>query len=195
MLIMVLIMAKRIKAKQYRIIEQCVKQNISANKIQKLLQKENMGLQRKVLLVEIRTIKKVKISPEKRKKHIPKKYREEPKPVIAPRVEPKPIYRISFIIPSLPYHSRPFNRNYLGFRLTAFSYDRNILNENRQKLRLMLIRKTGNFINSISYAEEQVIRVESPVLLNLIRPEYLNGKWFFAVEKEGKEQYGENGLI
>lgn len=191
-------MVKVSKMQKQRVIEEYVYAGYSANRIQKELRAKGLGVRRKTLLAEIRNIKHTKVSAEKQKKSVPKKYRKKEKPTITERfvtAEIKPIYRLSMIIPSLPFHSKPFSRNYLGFRLVAFSFDKDLLNQNRHHFRLMLVEKTGNYIDSLSYAQEQVIRVETPNFIALGNAEYLNGKWFFAVEQEGKEVSSESGYI
>lgn len=185
-------MVKLTKIKQYRAIKWYVQRDYSANEIQRRLKERGLGVRRKRLLAEVRSIKKIEITPEKRIKHIPKKYREKyipPLPLIGE------IYRVSVIIPSIPVHSRAFRRNYLGFRLTAFSYSRKLLYDKIRELKIRLIEKAGSFIKSKAYIEEFFIGVEYPVLISVSNPKFLNGKWFFAVEKEGKEQYGESGYL
>lgn len=55
-------------------IKTYVKQGYSANKIQKKLQKQHLGIRRKVLLAEIRKLKRQEPKADRRK-YIPKKYR------------------------------------------------------------------------------------------------------------------------
>ena len=193
-------MVKLTKAKQYRTIKEYVDKGYSANRIQKELRKRKMGIRRKRLLAEVRSIKEITITKEKRIKHIPKKYKrkivvKEKWELRALKEERKPIYRMSLIIPSLPVHSRAFRRNYLGFRLNAFSFDKDYLLSKRAILKEELIKRTGKYIGSLVYAQEQVVRVETPTSINVLNADYLNGKWFFAVEKEGKEEYGVSGNL
>lgn len=193
-------MVKLTKIKKYRAIKWYVNRGYGANEIQRRLKARGLGIRRKILLTEVRTLRKETITREKRIKHIPKKYRrKEVKPrkkwIEKVKIEAKQIFRISLIIPSLPVHSRAFKRNYLGFRLNAFGFDKDYLFNQLSGLREILIKETGKYIGSMPYAREQVIRVEKPVLINVLNPNYLNGKWFFAVEKEGKEQYGTSGNL
>jgi hypothetical protein len=68
-------LAKRIVTKQQRnAIRSYVKQGLSSNKIQKRLQKRRLGLRRKVLLAEIRKVKRKKPKANTYK-YTPKKYR------------------------------------------------------------------------------------------------------------------------
>jgi hypothetical protein len=66
------------------------KQDKSANQIQRILQREGRGIQRKKLLAYVRKFKGVKPKPQ-RYKYIPRKYRR-PRPVIAKPRRPKRIY-------------------------------------------------------------------------------------------------------
>lgn len=69
-------MAKRktVTKQQRNVIRTYVKQGLSSNKIQKRLQKRHLGLRRKVLLAEIRKVKRKKPKANAYK-YTPKKYR------------------------------------------------------------------------------------------------------------------------
>lgn len=77
---------KSITKQQTKAIQGYVKRGLSANKIQKRLQKRHLGIRRKVLLAEIRKLKRQKPKAD-RKKYTPRKYRKRPpkarKPVFA----------------------------------------------------------------------------------------------------------------
>lgn len=65
---------KAISKQQRKAIRTYVKQGLSSNKIQKRLQKRHLGLRRKVLLAEIRKVKRKKPKANT-DKYTPKKYR------------------------------------------------------------------------------------------------------------------------
>ena len=66
------------KKQRVKVIRTYVKQGYSANKIQKKLQKQGLGIQRKKLLAEVRKIKG-QLPKANRFKYTPKKYRKIPK--------------------------------------------------------------------------------------------------------------------
>ncbi len=66
---------KVISRQKIKVIRGYVKQGLSANKIQKRLQKQHLGIRRTVLLAEIRKLKGQKPKAD-RQKYIPKKYRK-----------------------------------------------------------------------------------------------------------------------
>lgn len=65
----------KINSKTRRAIKTYVKQGYSANKVQKRLQKQHLGIRRAVLLAEIRKIKRQKPKAD-RQKYTPRKYRK-----------------------------------------------------------------------------------------------------------------------
>ena len=65
---------KNITQQQIKAIRSYVKQGLSANKIQKRLQKRHLGIRRKALLAEVRKIKGTKPKAD-RQKYTPHKYR------------------------------------------------------------------------------------------------------------------------
>jgi hypothetical protein len=71
------------RRQQMKAIRGYVKQGLSANKIQKKLQKQSLGIRRKVLLAEIRKIKGTKPKAD-RKKYTPWKYRRRKPPARKP---------------------------------------------------------------------------------------------------------------
>lgn len=182
--------------KRWNRVKKLSKTKYSANKIQKILQKEGLGIRRKALLAELRYFRKKEITKEKRVKAIPKKYR---KPII---VKPIPIkelielYRVSYIIPSIPVHSRPFKRRYLGFRLNAFSINKRKLLNNHTRLRRLLIELTSQYLRAdVLNWNNWYITVgrEYPTITFVSRK--LNNVWIFSVEQEGKEQYSKSGIL
>jgi len=185
------------KTKQYRMIEDCVSVGMSANKIQKFLQSQGLGVRRKKLLAEIRSIKETTVSKEKREKSVPRKYRKG----IAPKKWKKralkvgQIYRGSLIISSVPLHSTPFNRHYLGFRLNIFSYDKNEVYSAMRSMKKQFLKMVGNKLKSFQYASDQVLGTEKPKKINVTNPDNLNGRWFFAVEEKGSDIDSESGGI
>lgn len=181
------------KTKQYRIIKDLIEKDYSANKIQIELRLYGIGVRRKKLLAEIRSIKGKQITKEKREKHIPKKYRKE-KPKRR-KLKFGEIYRGSLIISSVPLHSRPFNRRYIGFRLNIFSFDKNEVYSGLRSLKRMFIKKVGDYLSSYQYASEQIMGTEKPIKIIVSNPEKLNGTWNYAVEEKGKGEYSESGEI
>jgi len=185
------------KTKQYRMIEDCVSVGMSVNKIQKFLQSQGLGVRRKKLLAEIRSIKETTVSKEKREKSVPRKYRKG----IAPKKWKKralkvgQIYRGSLIISSVPLHSTPFNRHYLGFRLNIFSYDKNEVYSAMRSMKKQFLKMVGNKLKSFQYASDQVLGTEKPKKINVTNPDNLNGRWFFAVEEKGSDIDSESGGI
>lgn len=190
---MVKIKHKR-KRETRKALESYIKKGYSANKIQKLLQKRKLGIRRKVLLSEIRSIKKIQIKPEKRIKHIPKKYKKK---IFAPPVrELVELYRVSYIIPSIPVHSRPFKRVYLGFRLNVFSDNKKRLLNEHERLRNLLIELTSQYLGAnVKEWNNWTVSIgrEYPNIVFVSRK--INNTWIFAVEKEGSEQYSRSGVL
>lgn len=185
------------RTKTYRMIEEAVSVGMSGNKIQKFLQNQGIGIRRKKLYEEIRAIKKQTVSEEKRKKSIPKKYRKEEriKKWREKALKVGQIYRGSLIISSVPLHSIPFNRRYLGFRLNIFSYDKKAVYDALRDMKKQFIRMVGDRLKSKPYADEQVMGTEKPTKINITNPDSLNGKWFFAVEEKGSDIDSESGYI
>lgn len=68
-------MPKPITKRQIKAIRGYVRQGLSANKIQKRLQKQHLEIRRKILLAEIRKIKRQKPKAN-RYKYTPRKYRQ-----------------------------------------------------------------------------------------------------------------------
>lgn len=150
------------------------------------------GIRRKILLQEMSSAKGLgETSKEKRTKSIPKKYRT-PKPVIKDNVGY--IYRGSLIVSSVPLHSRPFNRHYLGFRLNVFSYSKSEVLKALNSMKKEFIRMIGNELGSLPYAKEQTLGrgIDRIAVRN---PDSLNGKWFFAIEEQGRDIGSREGRI
>lgn len=175
-------------------IKEYINKGYSANKIQRELQKEKLGVRRKALLLEIRRMKKYKVSLAEKQKHIPKKYRR--KIIREPIRKPEIVYRISYIIPSLPVHSKPFKRRYLGFRMVAFSNSITKLRSNRAFLRRKLIEYASAFAggNVLSWNNWEVSIGEEPPTQVVVNSNLID-TWNFAVEEEGKEQASRSGNL
>jgi hypothetical protein len=78
--------------KQFSAIRGYVRQGLSANKIQKKLQKQGLGIRRKTLLAEVRKIKG-KTPKLKRQKYTPKKYQKRARTISRrPRIIRHPLY-------------------------------------------------------------------------------------------------------
>lgn len=188
-------MPETIKTKAYKRIVWYVKLGYSANKIQKTLAKQKLGVRRKVLLEEIRYLRKTTVTPEKRKKGIPKKYRKKEIP-IPPPPKPKAIYRCSLTILDVPVHSKAFKRNYLGFRLNAFCFDPNYLNHAMPQLQDRLVELANQYIKSDYIPKRYTdIGIKSPELIPVYNPEALNKRWVFTIEREGIERFHRSGVI
>lgn len=187
----------------FREIEVLVSKGYSANKIQRELQKENLGFRRQKLLLEIRLMKNQehKLTPEKRQewkeRYTPKKYRKPEAGKIGIREKDK-IYRMNIVISDVPVHSTPLNRNYLGFRLTAFSYSSADLNSQYLQLKQILIRLTSEYLGYDILDWENYdcyVGKESPVMMNVSNAHSLNGTWLFKVERNGNGVYENNGTF
>ena len=82
----------KINPKTRRVIRTYSNQGYSANKIQKKLQQQGLGIQRKKLLAEVRRIKGTKPKAD-RQKYTPKKYRKNSINVThRPRIRKEPLY-------------------------------------------------------------------------------------------------------
>jgi len=199
------------KTKQYRIIEAGISVGMSGNEIQKLLRENSLGIRRKTLFAEIRSIKakgltkkQQKIMREKyekkRIKYTPKKPSEVRKEKWKEKaLKMGQIYRGSLIISSVPLHSTPFNRRYLGFRLNIFSYDKKTVYDALDSMKEKFIEMCGEKkrLESRPYAKEsyEILGTEKVVKINVTNPNSLNGKWFFAVEEKGSDIDSESGYI
>lgn len=186
------------KGQQLKAIKWYISRNYKVNIIQKKLTERKLGLRRKTLLSEIRSIKKIKITKEKRIKYIPKKYRKE---IIMEQIRLKEldtIYRVSYIIRDIPVHSRPFKRNYLGFRLQAFSYNAEYLLQNNQYLKQLLVEETNKYLKFIVFENfnwNHKIGIEKPTQIVITNAKRFNNVWIFRVEQEGIEVYSRDGRI
>jgi len=193
-------------------IEACISVGMPANKIQKFLQSQGLGVRRKKLLAEIRAIKTKGVyqrgeTRKERIKYIPKKYRkkyekEQLRKEQKARVKwekkigkIRQIYRGSLIISSVPLHSIPFNRHYLGFRLNIFSYDKNEVYSAMRSMKKQFLKMVGNKLKSFQYASDQILGTENPKKINVTNPDNLNNRWFFAVEEKGSDIDSESGRI
>ena len=186
------------KGQQLKAIKWYVSRKYRVNVIQKKLSGRKLGLRRKILLSEIRSIKKIKITKEKRIRYIPKKYRKK---IIAEQLRLKEldmIYRVSYIIRDIPVHSRPLKRNYLGFRLQAFSYDAEYLLQNNRYLKQKLIEETNNYLKFKVFENfnwSHKIGIEKPTHIVITNAKKFNNVWIFRVEQEGIEVYSRDGRI
>jgi len=193
-------------------IEACISVGMPANKIQKFLQSQGLGVRRKKLLAEIRAIKTKGVyqrgeTRKERIKYIPKKYRkkyekEQLRKEQKARVKwekkigkIRQIYRGSLIISSVPLQSTPFNRHYLGFRLNIFSYNKNEVYSALRSMKEKFIKMVAKKLKSYPYADEQIMGTEKPTKINVTNPDNLNGRWFFTVEEKGSDIDSESGRI
>lgn len=185
------------KTKIRRIMEDAHSVDMSGNATLKLLRELDLGIRRKTFYEEWRNIiGKSEPSKEKREKSVRKKYRKEaPKKWKKKALKLGQIYRGSLIISSVPLHSSPFNRRYLGFRLNVFSYDKKEVYSALRNMKKQFIKMVGDRLRSKPYADEQVLGTENPTKINVTNPDSLNGKWFFAVEEKGSDIDSESGYI
>jgi len=179
-------------------IEEGVSVGMSANKIQKFLQSQGLGIKRKKLLAEVRSIKGLP-EPKDREKYFPKKPPKAPKKWKKRALKVGQIYRGSLIISNVPLHSTPFNRHYLGFRLNIFSYDKNEVYSALRSMKEEFIKMVAKKLKSYPYADEkyneQVLGTEKVIKINVTNPDNLNGRWLFAVEEKGSDIDSESGGI
>ena len=186
------------KGKQLKAIKWYVSRNYNTSVIQKRLSERKLGLRRKILLSEIRSLKKKVIKKEERMKYIPKKYRKK---IIREQIRLKEldtIYRASYIIRDIPVHSRPLKRNYLGFRLQAFSYNVEYLIQNHRYLKQILVQETNEYLKFSVFENfnwNHKINIEKPTSIIISNAKRFNNTWIFRVEREGIEVYSRDGKI
>jgi len=87
-------------------IRTLVSQGYSANKIQKILQKQGLGIRRKKLLTIVRALKGVPKKPQTWK-YVPKKYRPEP--------SPRPVKRVTVGTNITPVHGKTLSFTVIGY--------------------------------------------------------------------------------
>ena len=183
------------KTKAFKALRWYASRGLSANEIQRRLQKRNLGIRRKRILEEVRIVKDVKVK-SGRYKYIRKKYR--PKDYI-PVGKQKYLFRCSLILNDVPVHSKPFKRNYLGFRINAFSTNEKKLRAVMGKLRELLIDLVEQYLGYPSsewwFSHSTYIGYEYPRLIPVYNPEFLNGKWIFRIEREGREIRAKSGRL
>ena len=189
------------KRQRAKIIREGVISGYTTTRIQNELRVKGLGLRRKVLLQEVRSIKGLSGFKEIREKYIPKKYRKERIVGQVKLKEIEKIYRMSFIIRDIPLHSTTLRRNYLGFRLNAFSVNRSYLLENERSLKQILKNETnkyckryyglGNIFENYNWSHR--VNIENPTEIIFTNALRKNNTWIFRVEKEGIEQYSTDG--
>lgn len=184
------------KTRIRRIMEDAYSVDMSGASTLRLLRENGLGVRKKKFYEEWRTLTKKEISKEKREKSIPKKYRKKAEKKWKEKaLGIGQIYRGSLIISSVPLHSTPFNRHYLGFRLNVFSYDKKEVSSALNSLKKDFLKKVGDYLRSKAYADEQIMGIESATKITLTNPEQYNGRWFFAVEEKGKDIDSDSGYI
>lgn len=188
---------KTIKNRKRRsLIEASLSEGLSGNDIQKLLQSRKLGVQRKKLYEEIRSIQGTQLRKEKSEKSIPKKYRKKRGGGLVKTTFGK-IYRGSLILSSIPLHSTPFNRKYLGFRMNIFSFDKDEVKKALNSMKKQFLRMIGDDLKSYRYGAEswETLGTEGVVLITVSNPDNLNGKWFYAKEEHGRDTGSKSGYI
>lgn len=188
------------KTRSLKAIKRYVKSGYSTNEIQRRLRQRDLGMRRKRILEEIRLLKKREIIPEKRQKYIPLKYRK--KLVSAPKAKIVKLYRACVVMnkagfPQVPITSRPFARNYLSFRVCGFHVDKGYLSAQTDRLRQILIRETEIYVGykSSDWWWEVELGYEYPTEISVSNANFLNRRWIFRVEKEGRELQERSGYL
>lgn len=183
------------KTKALKAVKGYTEKGYSANKIQRLLKEQGLGMRRKRILQEVRLSKKIEVKKD-RFKYTPKKFRVREK-----TVSPKPnmLFRVSLILNDVPVHSKPFRRNYLGFRLQAFHSDAKFLNSQISRLRDLLIDLVEKYLGYPSsewwFSSSTYIGYEYATLVQVNNPYFLNSRWIFRVEREGIEVKSSSGAL
>lgn len=189
------------RRKQLKIIRSGVLSGKTGKDIQIELREQKLGMRTKTLYDEIRSFKGLKPSDKK----VKKKTKQEKLNISDKDFDI--IFRMSFIIRDVPLHSRVLARNYLGFRLTAFSYDKKYLEQNEKYLATKLLELASKYAYS-KYSLKDITEnenwvryrtkydmtfIESPVEIVWNHAKRYNNKWIFRVEKDGVEQYSDEG--
>jgi len=178
---------------QLSLLRKLSQEGKSANYIQNELRQKNLGMRRKTLLLYIRANKKTGVSEEKRKRSIPKKYRKKGQQYLKDMAM---IYRASYIIRDIPVHSRISAKNYLGFRLTVFSFDSEDLKKNHKHFKELLEKETSDYLGFKVFENfnwSHRISIEYPVLIAVNNAYRFNNIWIFRVENDGLEVYSKDG--
>lgn len=179
-----------IKTQKFRAIKEMTLEGYSSKRINRILKEiYGSGIRRTRLLQEMRAIKEDRKKID-REKYIPKKYRKYKKAGFG---EIGKIYRGSLIISSVPLHSKPFDRHYLGFRLTIFGYSRNDVKSAMNAMKDKFLDMVATKLKSENYAKEQTLGTENPRLITATNTDSLNGKWFYAIEEKGKDIDSKDG--
>lgn len=183
------------KTKALKALKWYASRGFSANEIQRGLQKRNLGMRRKRILEEVRLAKEQKVKTD-RYKYIPKKYRP---PDYIKVGRQKYLFRCSLILNDVPVHSKPFKRNYLGFRLQAFSTNQKLLRAKIPQLKNLLISLVESYLGYPSsewwFSYSTYIGYEYPTLTPVNNAHFLNGRWIFRVEREGREVKYKSGML
>ena len=191
---------KEKKTKRLIAIKNYMKKGYSSRKIQKRLSKRGLGVRRTKLLHEMRLIKGTKVTKEERLRAIPKKYRKpKVKKKWVDKVKVDVIFRVSYILQDIPVHSKPFRRNYLGFRLQAFSLDREFLKQQHRTLKDILVRETNKYLGFKCMENfnwnHVILNIESPTPISIHGALRFHNTWIFRVEREGRELYSKDGRL
>lgn len=183
-----------------------ISKGYSANRIQKVLQNRKMGIRRKVLLSEIRAIKRILIKPEPMK-YAPKKYRYKTEMVTAQaqiiKGGMKQVYRMSFVINGVPCSGtlphanlRAQTKRYLGFLLQVFHENSEFLRLHTRDFKMLLLNKVEQYLGygKSDFWFDWYIATEYPTqIIDTLGT--LNGTWLFQVEKDGAIIYSDTGRI
>lgn len=183
------------KTRSMKAIKYYVSRGYKTNEIQRRLIKRNLGVRRKNLLKEIRILRMIP-EPKDREKYFPKKpHRGKITPVKITKYNV--LYRACVVMNNIPVSSRPFNRNYLGMRICGFSFDSDFLSNQIGRLKQLLIREIENYVGykQGEWWWDSEIGVEYPNAISVYNPDFLNGRWIFRVEKEGREINSRSGVL
>lgn len=178
--------------KQKKLIESLVKEGRSSIYIQKTLSKNDLGMRRKTLLVEIRRIKQVPLKPQSYK-YTRKRYRR----VVIDSTgqtalgKTKTMFRCSVAINGVPVHNK-----YLSFLMQAWSTNKGFLASKIPDLKKMILDEISQYLG---YGRSEwwfnfYMATEHPTEI-LALNHSLHNTWEFKVERDGGIIYGTNGHL
>lgn len=190
------------------LIHAYMKQRFSANEIQRRLHNQGYGMQRKRLLVRIRNLRGQGLK-SNNAKYIPIKFRKKQDfiiPIIPSTVKfqdekGKLMFRSSFAINGVPWHSHARKPNYLNFLIQGFSTNRNILIGKHQGLKRKLVNLANEFLG---YNYNALVDWDCGYSLDVLGKENcveiplsdrIVNKWLFECEKNGAIQHEKEGSL
>lgn len=183
------------KKRQLKIIRSGVLAGKSGRTISSELKEKNLGVRNKYLYDEIRSYKGILPS---KKRQVKKK---QTKIISTPEKDFDRCYRMTFIIRDIPLHSHPLRRNYFGFHIFAFAYNQNHLLDNENFLIKELKRLTSKYTGGHGYGLRNIddhpantkVYIEKPVEVYFTEAKRYNRRYIFRIERNGAEEYTEEG--